>query len=94
MNNSMLEDMTFDQVATIATKLSSPPNNEEKALLYGLYKQTLLGNINIEQPAFYQIEARIKWSSWKKQEGKTKEIAEEEYRKLVVKLCQKYGKNE
>lgn len=93
MYNDMLDDFTFEQVANIATKLSSPPDNEEKALLYGLYKQTLFGDINIEQPSFYKFEAKAKWNAWKQQEGKTKSNAEEEYRKLVVKLCQKYGKN-
>lgn len=93
MYSEMLDEMTFEQVAKIATKLSSPPNNEEKGLLYGLYKQTLMGDIDIEQPAFYQFEAKAKWNAWKKQEGKSKEEAEGEYRKLVVSLCQKYGKN-
>ena len=89
----MLDEMTFEQVAKIATKLSSPPNNEEKLLLYGLYKQTLIGNINIDKPSFYMLEAKAKWNAWKKQEGKTKDLAEKEYRKLVVNLCQKYGKD-
>ena len=93
MYSEMLDDMTFQRVANIATKLLSPPDNDEKSLLYGLYKQTLIGDINIDQPAFYRFEARKKWDSWKKQENKSSEKAEQEYRELVVKLCQKYGKN-
>ena len=89
----MLDNMSFQQVAKIATTLDTSPDNSEKGLLYGLYKQTLIGNINIDKPAFYHVESRAKWNYWKKQEDKSMNMAEQEYRKLVVALCQKYGKD-
>jgi diazepam-binding inhibitor (GABA receptor modulator, acyl-CoA-binding protein) len=89
----MSEEFTFEQAVEIVKKLSSPPNNDEKKYLYGLYKQSIIGNVNIPQPSYFSFEARAKWGAWKFQEGKTIEQTKKEYAKLVVKLCQKYGKN-
>ena len=50
------------------------PDNR-KLLMYAYYKQSIIGNINTEQPWAYQIKARAKWDAWKAVENIRKDVA-------------------
>jgi acyl-CoA-binding protein len=47
--------------------------------LYGLYKQSLFGNNEIEKPLFLYFRSNNKWVSWKNNYGKSKIEAKKEY---------------
>jgi diazepam-binding inhibitor (GABA receptor modulating acyl-CoA-binding protein) len=51
-------------------------NNEEVLLLYGLYKQGIVGDINIDKPGMFSFEAKAKWNAWNANKGKSKEEAQ------------------
>lgn len=38
-------------------------------VLYGLYKQATVGDVNISQPWKVQVEARAKYDAWEKNKG-------------------------
>ena len=50
------------------------PDNR-KLIMYAYYKQSTIGNINIEQPWVYQVTARAKWDAWKALENMRKDVA-------------------
>jgi len=61
-------------------------SDENKLLLYGLYKQATLGNNKTTQPSMLDFKGKAKWNAWKKQSGKGKSRAKSEYVALVNKL--------
>ena len=47
--------------------------------IYGLYKQALFGDNEIEKPWFFYLKSNNKWLAWKNNYGKTKLDAKKEY---------------
>tara|TARA_E500000178_G_scaffold250079_1_gene246700 strand:+ start:954 stop:1235 length:282 start_codon:yes stop_codon:yes gene_type:complete len=47
-------------------------SDEDKLFLYKYYKQATIGNINIQEPSFFNFVARQKYNAWKSIEGETK----------------------
>lgn len=60
--------------------------NSKGALLYGLYKQATIGDIEGAQPWAYNVKARAKWDSWAAQKGMPTVEAMEKYIDAVSKL--------
>ena len=85
--------MTFMEAAAKVKTLKTSPTNDEKLQLYGLYKQSTVGNCNISKPGFYQIAENAKWNAWNGNKGKETGKSESEYVSLVGKLVEKYGTN-
>lgn len=54
-----------------------------KLKFYGLYKQATEGDNRTIQPSVFSIEARAKWDAWMAEAGKSKDLAEAEYVKLL-----------
>ena len=54
----------------------SPTN---RILLYGLYQQATIGNVNIPKPYFFKISENNKWHSWKKNENLSLDNAKRHY---------------
>ena len=61
-------------------------SDENKLLLYGLYKQATVGNNKTTQPSMLDFKGKAKWNAWKKQLGKGKSRAKSEYVVLVDQL--------
>jgi len=61
-------------------------SDEEKLKLYGLYKQSLFGDNNVEIPWFFYYISRNKWLAWKREKGKRKIEAKKEYYNFVEEL--------
>ena len=66
-------------------------NDEEHALIYGLYKQGTVGDINHEKPGMLDFKGKANWEAWNKLKGKSKEQAQAEYVELARSLLTKYG---
>lgn len=81
----------FEQAVKDVTKLVTSPTNEEKLIIYALYKQVTFGNVNTTQPYFYDIVGRSKWDAWNAQKDKSTEQAKQEYIEYVNGLIVKYG---
>ena len=59
-------------------------SNEQKAEVYGLFKQGKEGDNSVDKPGMLSgFEARGKWDAWEAQKGKSQEDAQAEYVTLV-----------
>ena len=54
-------------------------SDENKLDLYKYYKQATIGDINIEEPGFFNFVGKVKWNAWYKLKGISKEDAMNEY---------------
>ena len=87
----MVNSQQFINASNTVQKLNKTPTNEELGILYGLYKQATMGDINIIKPSFYQIKEGVKWDNWNNNKGKTLYYSEIEYITTVNILIKKYG---
>lgn len=87
MNNSN----EFQLAAETVKQLTKVPTTDELQILYGLYKQATIGDINIEKPGFLNFKEVKKWESWNSCKGLSQFNAEVKYILYVNELIQKYG---
>jgi len=50
----------FEKSQALLVKLSSPPSKEIILNIYGLYKQSTIGNINIDKPSLFSLDLKAK----------------------------------
>lgn len=81
----------FDKAAKDVRKLKTRPDDEELKELYGLYKQSVIGDIDIECPALLDLKGKAKWEAWNLQKGLSKEDAMNAYISKAKELIEKYG---
>lgn len=66
--NNQNDEKTIDYLFKLSCKnvnlLDDKPKNEILLKLYGLYKQSIDGNCNINKPNFLDIKGVKKWESW------------------------------
>ncbi|KAK9699076.1 hypothetical protein RND81_08G151400 [Saponaria officinalis] len=53
--------------------------NEDLLIIYGLFKQATVGNVDTSRPGMFDPKGRAKWDSWKSFEGKSADDAMTEY---------------
>ncbi|KAK0393298.1 hypothetical protein QR680_000138 [Steinernema hermaphroditum] len=87
------DGLTFERAAEEVRRLKKMPNDLERLQLYGLYKQSIHGNIPPED--YYPRRADNEWSTqkydaWKRLEGMSKEEAKEKYVKISKDMIEKY----
>ncbi|KAG2603818.1 acyl-CoA-binding domain-containing protein 1-like [Panicum virgatum] len=78
----------FEEHAEKAKTLPDSTTDENKLILYGLYKQATVGDVNTGRPAFYDLKGKAKWDAWKAVEGKSKEEAMTDYITKVKQLLE------
>ncbi|XP_040988061.1 acyl-CoA-binding protein isoform X2 [Juglans microcarpa x Juglans regia] len=76
----------FEEHAEKAKTLPESTTNENKLILYGLYKQATVGAVNTSRPGMFSLRERAKWDAWKAVEGKSKEEAMSDYITKVKQL--------
>uniref|UniRef100_A0A8D0RWC7 ACB domain-containing protein n=1 Tax=Sus scrofa TaxID=9823 RepID=A0A8D0RWC7_PIG len=81
----------FDKATEDVRKLKSRPDDQELKELYGLYKQSIVGDIDIECPAMIDLKGKAKWEAWNLQKGLSKEDAMSAYISKAKELIEKYG---
>ncbi|KAM9691734.1 acyl-CoA-binding domain-containing protein 7-like [Dama dama] len=81
----------FDKAAKDVRKLKTRPDDEELKEIYGLYKQSVTGDIDIECPALLDLKGKAKWEAWNLQKGLSKEDAMSAYISKARELIEKYG---
>ncbi|XP_020843171.1 acyl-CoA-binding domain-containing protein 7 [Phascolarctos cinereus] len=81
----------FHNAAEDVRKLKTRPNDEELKELYGLYKQSIVGDIDIECPGMLDLKGKAKWEAWNLQKGLSKEDAMSAYISKAKELMEKYG---
>jgi diazepam-binding inhibitor (GABA receptor modulating acyl-CoA-binding protein) len=81
----------FLHAAEQVNKLAATPTNDELLIVYGLYKQATLGDVNISRPGFFSFREQKKWDAWDSFKGTEQQIAESKYVSFVDALTKKYG---
>jgi diazepam-binding inhibitor (GABA receptor modulating acyl-CoA-binding protein) len=81
--------MKFEEAIEQVKKIKTRPDDGKLLQLYGLYKQATIGDCNIAEPWFYEVEAKAKWSAWKSREGMSAEACKKKYVKYVEELIAK-----
>ncbi|KAI5062074.1 hypothetical protein GOP47_0022613 [Adiantum capillus-veneris] len=69
----------FDKASKDAIKLPESTSDEDKLILYGLFKQATTGDCNTSRPGLLDLKGKAKWDAWNALKGKTKEEAMEDY---------------
>ncbi|KAM9835804.1 acyl-CoA-binding protein-like [Aulostomus maculatus] len=82
---------TFQTAVEEAKGLKQKPNSEEMTELYGLYKQAVMGDVNIDRPRMFDFTGQVKWDAWNLRTGMSKEEAMAAYVAVVERLKKKYG---
>ena len=77
----------FEKAAAESKHLPEKPSNDTLLLLYSLYKQGSIGDVNTDPPSNpFDFVAKAKYDAWSALKGKTSFAAMEEYIELVNKL--------
>jgi diazepam-binding inhibitor (GABA receptor modulating acyl-CoA-binding protein) len=76
----------FDKVKDLIREYGKSMNNDDLQVIYGLYKQATVGDVNTPEPSFYQLTEKAKWNAWAKNKGKSSDQAKQEY----VDYCLKF----
>jgi|TARA_Y100000813_G_C24093902_1_gene319520 diazepam-binding inhibitor (GABA receptor modulating acyl-CoA-binding protein) len=71
LNFEELEKLFLEKSVTIKQKESI--SNDDKSFLYKYYKQATVGDINIQEPSFFDFVGKQKYNAWKSVKGETKE---------------------
>lgn len=75
----MAEITTFEEAVAAVPTLTKDPGTLTKLVLYGLYKQATVGDVQGKKPSVLKVEARAKYEAWHSVEGTSQEEAREEY---------------
>ncbi|KAL0047825.1 hypothetical protein WJX82_000856 [Trebouxia sp. C0006] len=75
----MSSNAEFEKAAEEAKSLPDKTSNDDKLILYGLYKQATVGDCNTSKPGMFDPKGKAKWEAWNKQKGKEQSTAQEEY---------------
>ncbi|XP_063003662.1 acyl-CoA-binding domain-containing protein 7 [Elgaria multicarinata webbii] len=87
----MTLEADFNVAAENVKKLKTKPTDDELRELYGLYKQSIVGDINIECPGMLDLKGKAKWEAWNHKKGLSKEDAMNAYISKTNELIKKYG---
>lgn len=81
----------FELSVQLISGLKKKPTDDELLKVYGLYKQSMIGDCNVSEPGIFYLKERAKWSAWNSNKGKSKTNSMESYTNYVIKLVEKYG---
>lgn len=88
----------FDKAVSLVQSMPKDgpvqPSQNDQLKFYALYKQANVGDVDTKRPGMLDMTGKYKWDAWKKEEGKSKEDAKEEYVKTlldvsIVSICYK-----
>jgi len=80
----------FEKHSKNIKKIKKKPSDSDLLILYGLYKQSIVGNCNTTRPGFLDFKGKSKWDSWNNYKGTSKE----ESMKLYIKKVKEIIKNQ
>ena len=77
----------FEKYSQLVKLLPTKPNDNDLLILYGLYKQSIIGNCNIKRPnGLFNIKEQKKWDAWNNIKNTTLDDAKELYINKVKEL--------
>ncbi|XP_071759427.1 acyl-CoA-binding domain-containing protein 7 [Centroberyx gerrardi] len=81
----------FEKIAEDVKKVKTRPTDQELLDVYGLYKQGVVGDINIDKPGMMDMKGKAKWEAWNSRKGMSKDDAMSAYITLAKEIISKYG---
>ncbi|XP_055494560.1 acyl-CoA-binding protein [Leucoraja erinacea] len=81
----------FEKAADDIKHLKTKPSDENMLILYSLYKQATVGDVNTARPGITDFKGKAKWDAWEKQKGTSKEDAMKKYINKVQELKETIG---
>ncbi|EPS63828.1 hypothetical protein M569_10959 [Genlisea aurea] len=78
----------FEDHAAKARTLPDTTTNENLLIIYGLYKQATIGDVNTSRPGIFNQRDRAKWDAWKANEGKSQDDAKSDYITKIKQLLE------
>ncbi|XP_030385986.1 acyl-CoA-binding protein homolog [Scaptodrosophila lebanonensis] len=79
--------VSFEEATELAKNFSKKPSDSEFLEFYGLFKQALVGDVNIEKPGALDLKKKAMWEAWNSHKGLSKEA----YIKVYEKYAPKYA---
>lgn len=85
MSQLDLDKLTKQELKSLFDKQSEEVKNadsatdEDKLYLYKYYKQVTIGNVNIEEPGFFDFTGKAKYNAWKSIEDTSTTISMKKY---------------
>ncbi len=76
----------FDAAMANSKNLSERPDNATLLKIYGLYKQSSVGDNTDKKPGFGDMVGRAKWDAWSSLKGTSSEDAMQQYIDLIESL--------
>lgn len=90
----MDQQKEFDDAVQKINSLTVRPTDEEMLELYGLYKQSTVGNVNISKPYFWNTVERAKYDVWESKKCMHPIDAKKKYAKYANAIIEKYSKKD
>ncbi|CAL1611150.1 unnamed protein product [Knipowitschia caucasica] len=87
----MSHQAEFSKMAEDVKKVKTRPSDQELLDLYGLYKQSIVGDVNIDKPGMMDVKGKAKWEAWNSHNGTSKDDAMSAYITLAKEIISKYG---
>ena len=87
---SLEEDFAVN-AEMVKNKINKTLSDEELKEVYALYKQSTLGDVNIEKPGMLDLKGCAKWEAWNSKKGMDQEEAKKKYIQLANQLKEKHG---
>ncbi|XP_029593692.1 acyl-CoA-binding domain-containing protein 7 isoform X2 [Salmo trutta] len=69
LSERVAERKLFERVADDVKKVKSRPSDQELLDMYGLYKQAIFADINIDKPGMLDMKGKTKWEAWDSRKG-------------------------
>ncbi|XP_004594088.2 diazepam-binding inhibitor-like 5 [Ochotona princeps] len=74
-----MSQVEFEMACAALKQLKNPLSDQEKLLMYSLYKQATQGDCNLPVPPVSEVRAKAKWEAWNKIKGMSKMDAMRNY---------------
>ncbi|XP_020783659.1 acyl-CoA-binding domain-containing protein 7 [Boleophthalmus pectinirostris] len=87
----MSHQAEFSKIAEDVKKVKTRPTDQELLDLYGLYKQSVVGDVNIDKPGMTDLKGKAKWDAWNSRKGMSTDDAMSAYITLAKEVIGKYG---
>ena len=87
---SVLEN-NFESSVIIVNNLKQTPPDDELLEIYGLFKQSTVGNINTVRPGMLNFKGKSKWDAWDKHKGTSQDEAKQLYINKAMELFKLYN---
>ncbi len=83
--NKNLDELSIEELQKLFERQSEEikriesMSNDDKLYLYKYYKQSTIGNINIEAPSFFDFVGQQKYNAWKSVEDTSISVSMKKY---------------